>query len=649
MDRIAFLLSLSCALALAAEIPSVSLEPGTWECTEGAVVEDGVATLTGAPERYCRVTLAIPGQSVAGKTVRLSAEVNVVGVKPAQQVVYASPKLKIIDSATKANLGVNNFGANERSGWEELAVEAQVPGGLATPIVLELGLQFCTGRLQVRNVKLAEVQPWRWRVLDAGAENSPAVAGEATVSPAAGKRPNVLFIAVDDLKPELNCYGATHIKSPNLDRLAATGMMFTRAYCQQAVCSPSRTSLMTGLRPDSARVYDLTTHFRKNVPDVVTLPEHFSRNGYATISMGKIYHGGLDDKASWNTPTPKVAGGSYVSAEVRAYQAARRQEGQKKGLKGVRLYNYTAGPPVECADVPDDAYRDGGLAAAAVTALGTLNRKQQPFFLAVGFLKPHLPFAAPKRYWDMYRRDELVLADNPDAPRNAPRIAMHTFGELRSYQGMPKKGMLSDDQARELVHGYYACVSFVDAQIGKVLDELDRLGLRNNTLVVVWGDHGWHLGDHGLWCKHTNFESAARAPMLVRVPGTSSAGAACHALTEFVDIYPSLCELAGLPVPAHVEGTSFAPLIRDPQRPWKQAAFSQYPRGSVMGYSMRTDRYRYTEWIRKGGEVEAVELYDHENDPAENLSLAPLPEHGDLVKRLGEQLHRGWRAARPSQ
>jgi arylsulfatase A-like enzyme len=559
-------------------------------------------------------------------------------------VVYASPKLKIASEDRRA-LGANNFGAQDRSAWEELTVEAVIPKDQSSPVVLELGLQYCSGCLQVRNVKFEETSPWKWRVLDAETtQTADADLGEQRHS---GSPRNVLFVAVDDLKPQLGCYGMSQMLSPNLDRLAAEGMLFTRTYCQQAVCSPSRTSLMTGLRPDSTQVYNLTTHFRENVPEVVTLPQHFARHGYVTMGMGKIYHGGLDDQPSWTVPTPKFGGRGYASQAVLDDQAERRREGYEKGIRGTALYNYSAGPPVECAEVADNAYRDGALADAARAALKTLAAQNQPFFLAVGFYKPHLPFTAPKRYWDLYDREKISLASNPEAPEGAPAIAMHTFGELRAYQGIPKEGKLEESQARELVHGYYACVSFVDAQIGKVLDELERLGLSDNTIVILWGDHGWHLGDHGLWCKHTNFESATHVPMIIRVPGTASAGQSCGALTEFVDIYPSLCDLAGIPTPPHVEGTSFAALIQDPNRDWKQAAFSQYPRGSAMGYSMRTAGYRYTEWIRPGGIIEAVELYDHQNDPQENFNIAVRPQNGALLKQLGEQLHRGWRAARP--
>ncbi|MDX9982132.1 MAG: sulfatase [Lentisphaeria bacterium] len=462
-------------------------------------------------------------------------------------------------------------------------------------------------------------------------------------------RPNVLFIAVDDLRPELNCYGRTHIVSPNLDALAATGLMFTHAYCQQAVCSPSRTSLLTGLRPDSTRVYDLETHFRKNVPEVTTLPEHFKNQGYFVTGIGKLFHGGLNDEQSWSEPYLRIDGGKgYVEEDnlafVRQRQEAIRQA-PAAGRSRMRAYSF----PFEAGDVPDNAYNDGRMTEIAETTLERLTGQDQPFFFAVGYLKPHLPFNCPKRFWDLYDPASISMADNPFAPEGAPPIALHTSGELRAYREVPPgSAPIPDDLARKLIHGYYACVSYTDHNIGRLLKKLAELGRDRDTLVVVWGDHGWHLGDHGLWCKHTNFETATRVPMFLRVPGAASAGTPCHALTEFVDIYPTLCELAGLPLPPHLEGTSFAPLVENPQRPWKRAAFSQYPRGGdVMGYSMRTERHRYTEWIRRSGTTEAIELYDHETDPQENTNLAVRPEHAELVARLGTLLHEGWRAARP--
>lgn len=467
---------------------------------------------------------------------------------------------------------------------------------------------------------------------------------------AVARRSNVLFIAVDDLRPELNCYGRRQVISPNIDELAADGMMFTRTYCQQAVCSPSRTSLLTGLRPDSTQVYDLQTHFRSIIPDVVTLPQHFKNNGYFVTGIGKIFHGGLNDDPSWSEPYLKSGPGKgYVEEDninwVREVIAERKAKGSKR--PGYAAYSY----PYECADVPDNAYVDGSMTDTAEETLERLSAMDQPFFFGVGYLKPHLPFNCPKRFWDLYDRNTISLADNPFAPEGCPPIALHNSGELRAYRDVPKGNTpIPDDLARTLIHGYYACTSFTDHNIGRLLKKLKDLGRDRDTIVILWGDHGWQLGEHGLWCKHTNFEVAARVPMILRVPGAASAGTACNALTEFVDIYPTLCDLAGLSLPPHLEGTSAAPLIENPARPWKRAAFSQYPRGgglSIMGYSMRTDRYRYTEWIRRGGAVEAIELYDHQGDPNENVNLAVRPEQAELVSRLGGMLHEGWRAARP--
>ena len=475
---------------------------------------------------------------------------------------------------------------------------------------------------------------------------------------AGGERPlNVLFIAVDDLRPELGCYGSSHIRSPNIDALARRGTAFSRAYCQQAVCSPSRTSLLTGLRPDSTRVYDLRTHFRKHVPDVATLPQHFKTHGYHTQAFGKIFHGAfqtayvgakLDDPPSWSVPTWRGGPRYYFTPEGVAVARQVFARTARKSGKAVDdwVNHFVRGLATEAPDVPDNTLYDGQVADGAIAALREL--KDKPFFLAAGFLKPHLPFIAPRKYWDLYDRKAIRLADNPFAPKGAPGIALTNWGELRYYHDAPKKGPVSDALARKLIHGYYACVSFVDAQIGRLLDELDRLGLRDRTLVVLWGDHGWKLGEHGMWCKHTNFETDARAPLILSAPGARAAGKPCNALVEFVDIYPTLCELAGLPLPAHLEGTSLAPLLHDPGLIWKTAAFSQYPRGRVMGTSMRTDRWRYTEWAdRRAKKIVARELYDHKGDPAENANVAARPENAGTVERLSAMLEAGWRAARP--
>ncbi len=476
------------------------------------------------------------------------------------------------------------------------------------------------------------------------------------------ERPNVLFIAVDDLRPDLGCYGVKHIHSPNIDKLARGGTVFTRAYCQQAVCSPSRTSVLTGRRPDTTKVYDLQTHFRIHLPDVITLPQHFKQQGYHTQSMGKIFHSGLDDPQSWSVESYSPKARTYhkpeslriveeletkYKAEGTPYQQEVVQRDEKTGavLKLKRTGKMARGPAWEDPDVADNVLADGAIADKAVETLREV--KGKTFFLAVGFLKPHLPFIAPAKYFDLYPAAGIRLAANPFAPKDVPPIAMHDSAELRNYSDMPKVGPVSEAKARELVRAYQAASSFTDAQIGRVLDELERLGLREKTIVVLWGDHGWHLGEHGIWCKHSNFEVATRVAMIISAPGQKNAGKSTAALSEFVDIYPTLCELAGLPLPEGLEGTSLVPVMNDPGRPWKKAAFSQYPRQKVMGHSIRTDRYRYTEWAEPGQEPVGVELYDHQTDPAENVNIAGLAENKELVAKLSKMLKDGWQAAKP--
>ena len=488
----------------------------------------------------------------------------------------------------------------------------------------------------------------------------PALRAVAAADADPRSRPNVLFIAVDDLRPELGCYGRNHVKSPRIDRLAERGTTFLRAYCQQAVCGPSRASLLTGLRPDTTGVWGNRTHFRQRVPNAVTLPEHFKNHGYHTQGMGKIFHRSFPQKAytyysssrdtrdpqSWSVPSWFGGPRYYYTPEgIAAAKKDFQRISRKSGAALDEWVDYfTRGPATEAPDVPDEVTYDGQLAGRAVQALQKLQQQDRPFFLAVGFIKPHLPFVAPKKYWDLYDPREIALADNPLKPQGAPALAMHSFGELRYYSDVAKQGPVSDEKARRLIHGYYACVSYIDALVGRVIDELDRLGLRDRTIICLWGDHGWHLGDHGLWCKHTNFENATRAPLIVCAPRAKAPGRTTEALVEFVDIYPTLAQLAGLPLPVAVEGTSFAPLLDDPDQPGKKAALSQYPRGAAMGRSMRTDRYRFTLWQDRRGAKEtlAVELYDHQNDPEENDNLAVRPENAALVKRLRGELEQHW-------
>ena len=450
---------------------------------------------------------------------------------------------------------------------------------------------------------------------------------------AAARPRNILFIAVDDLRPKLGCYGDLAAISPNIDRLARGGMVFERAYCQQALCGPSRASLLTGLRPDTTRVYDLKTPFRNAVPDAVTLPACFKRNGYRTESYGKIFHNDkvMLDPGAWSAPEQHQIVGKrdqYVLPENRAGGPEQKASA------------------VERADVADNAYVDGKVADLALSALERI--KDDPFFIAVGYTKPHLPFAAPSKYWDLYDPAKLPLAANPYLAEGAPKHALQAYDELRSYADYPKSGPISEKQQRTAIHGYYACVSYTDALVGRLLDALDRYKLADNTVVVLWGDHGWHLGEQDYWGKTTNFEICVRAPLVLRVPGNPR-GQRTSALTEFVDLYPTLTEACGLKPPASLEGISAMPLLRDPSRPWKRAAFSQYLRqGGIMGQSMRTDRYRFTEWLAESGEVLGTELYDHSIDSLETRNLAGEAARKPQVEELRRQRRAGWRAALPA-
>ncbi len=442
-----------------------------------------------------------------------------------------------------------------------------------------------------------------------------AVAGRPAPAWAA-EQPNVLLICVDDLKPVLGCYGDVHAKTPHIDTIAARGTLFRRAYCNQAVCAPSRNALMTGLRPQTLGVYDLATYFRLARPDAVTLGQHFQTHGYETASLGKIFHTGhsnSDDAASWTVP----------SFRPRVPQYAIDENGPQESVKGKKGSDRPRGLPTECADVDDDQYADGQIAAEAVRRLAAAAESGKRFFLAVGFLKPHLPFIAPSRYWELYDPAELPLPELPNPPAGAPDYAPQFGGELRNYRDVPKgREPLGEERTRHLIHGYYAATSYIDAQIGRVLDALDKEGLAENTIVVLWGDHGWHLGDHGMWCKHTNYEQAARIPLIVATPQGRSA--VTDSLVETVDLYPTLAELAGLPAPMGLDGRSFAHVLKDPVAAHRDHVIHVYPRGGRLGRAIRTPTLRLVAWQdREAADAQPEwELYDYSADPLESRNLA---------------------------
>jgi arylsulfatase A-like enzyme len=501
-------------------------------------------------------------------------------------------------------------------------------------------------------------------------------------------QPNILFIAIDDLKPLLGCYGNTIVKTPNIDRLAKRGTVFLQNYCQQAVCGPTRASLMTGMRPDYTKVWDLKTRMRDVNPDIISLPQYFKSQGYSTQGIGKVYDprcvDSEIDKPSWSVPYyktnkkyyPKELGEPaltrYQNPATKQLAAQYAKEAAAKGLKGSEANDYVTTkvrPTTECEEVPDHAYNDGANTLQAKDILIQLSKQSGPFFLAVGLAKPHLPFVAPKKYWDLYQRDQLPVAEFQNKPADAVNIAFHNAGEIRAYTDIPAvlstandKGFgitLPADKQKELIHGYYASISYTDANVGILLNTLDSLGITDNTIIVLWGDHGWHLGDHNLWCKHSNFEQATRAPLIIAAPGLAKKPT--KSPSEFVDIFPTLCDLSGIPVPAHLQGKSLVPLMKNPDASVKTFSVSQYPRSgeiaenerlgyagtNVMGYSIRTDRYRYTIWMKNGYRstdpfsaalLVGSELYDYEKDPLEKVNFSGSTSYKKIKATLHQQM-----------
>ncbi len=474
---------------------------------------------------------------------------------------------------------------------------------------------------------------------------------------------NVLFIAVDDLRPDLRCYGNPDVVSPHIDRLASRGLTFLRHYCQEAVCNPSRQSMLTGLRPDTIGVNDLQTHFRRSRPSAPTLPQHFKDHGYATTAFGKVFHKpALNDLPSWSIAPwidrseewggdansrevenrwARLRAGGFRSDDSFYFEPEKREPRPPGGGWGL--------PSWEAPDVADDELTDGRTARAAVDALHRL--KNDRFFLAVGLLKPHLPFVAPKRYYDLYPR-AYIRASEAGPPLGAPLPALHGSAELRGYSDIPAEGKIPEEQARDLIRAYYASISYADAQVGVLLDALAETGLDRNTTVVLWSDHGYHLGELDLWNKHTNFENATRAPLIVSYPGQRAVGRKTAGLTESVDLFPSLCDICNVPMPSGLEGAAFTPLFENPDRLWKRAVFSQYPReipgiGPGMGYSMRTNRYRYTEWTAEASPYKSLELYDYKQGALEQRNIAARPENQSLVNGLSGILQEGWRGSLP--
>lgn len=464
---------------------------------------------------------------------------------------------------------------------------------------------------------------------------------------AATDRPNILMILVDDLRPELGCYGAAHMVTPNIDRLAGNGMLFERAYTAQAVCLPSRISLFSGQYPQTTGVTNLQQKYWQLHENPMTLTRYLRENGYRTIALGKVYHDERwqewDDWTEMMNRRDGIHRSRYASPESAKLLQVLDAEAKEMGLQDRAYRQHVRLGPTEQTFGPDENYHDYDMTSLVIDKLQRLKDAKQPFFLNVGYRKPHLPFVAPKRFWDLYDRESLPMTTNPEPPAGAPEIALMTWGELRNYRDVPAEGPVSDSLARELTHGYYACVSYVDAQVGRLLAALESTGLSDSTLVVLWGDHGWKLGDHGMWCKHTNYEIDTHIPLIVKLPDSEHAGARISEPTETIDIYPTICEFLGLEVPESVEGQSFAYLFEDPSESRQELAYSEYERhAGITGFSMKQKQLRYTEWIHlESGEIRFRELYNHAKDPQENFNIIDDPAVANLLPILSENLHLG--------
>ena len=446
--------------------------------------------------------------------------------------------------------------------------------------------------------------------------------------------PNVLIILVDDLKPTLGCYGDKIAKTPNIDRLFSRGLRFDRAYCNQAVCAPSRFTLMLGSHSTSSGLYGLGSRLRDRHLNAVTLPQHFAAHGYRTESLGKVFHighGNEGDPLSFSVPHFKEKVIEYLDPASTQGGQLTREEALFTNQKLDAIRSLPRGAAFEAPIANDDDYADGRVAAETIVRLQSAKQRREtegtPFFIVAGFVRPHLPFSAPKKYWDLYDPNQLPLPAFEQLPENAPAVAGKRGGEITAYDPVPadRAAAFSTSLKQQLIHGYYASTSYMDAQVGRVIDELDRLKLQGDTMIVFWSDHGYHLGDHGIWTKHTNYEQATRIPLLIVAQGVTQPNTVTSQLTESVDLYPTLAELAGLPKPGGpqpIDGLSLAPVLRDPKARIRDHVFHAYP-NAKLGRAIRTDRYRLVEWKTPGANPESaeLELYDYETDPQETRNV----------------------------
>lgn len=464
----------------------------------------------------------------------------------------------------------------------------------------------------------------------------------------ANEKPNILLILVDDLRPAIAAYGDPVAITPNLDRLTERGMRFDAAYCNQAVCAPSRYNLMLGSRSTSSGLYDLSSNLRKSFPNAVTMPQYFAQHGYRTESLGKVFHighGNLGDPESFSVPHFKELVVEYQLTECTGGGQLTREEGYftNQGKKDANGKLRPRGAAFEAPDVDDEAYADGRVAAETINRLNAAKDRDEPFFIAAGFARPHLPFTVPKKYWDLYDPAKLPLAEIDSPPIGAPPFALKAGGEIAAYKPVPVNGEVNEDLARKLIHGYYASVSYVDTQIGKVISAVDKLGLADNTIIVLWGDHGFHLGELGIWTKHVNYEMATRIPFVIAAPGVTESGSFTGQLAETVDLFPTLAELAGLPTPRgpqSIDGTSLVPVLRDSTARVRDHAYHCFPRGGKLGRAIRTENYRLVDWrpIADPTANPVYELYDYTQGTVETENIAT--SNPEVVSKLRSILAR---------
>ena len=439
------------------------------------------------------------------------------------------------------------------------------------------------------------------------------------------KKQNILFISIDDFRPKISSYGETKMITPNIDKLASEGLQFNNAYTNIAVCGASRASLMTGIRPSLNRFNDFSTRAQVDTPQAISLNQLFMDNGYETISYGKIYHHSDDFQQHWSEKDK-----GQIQSDFQDPKSIERVNNAEKGEYGNKNLTY------EYPDVDDYAYNDGKITQNAIHKLKVLKEDDQPFFMAVGYVSPHLPFIQPKKYWDMYDHDSIQLADNSYQPENSPFIAIeaqHNSAELRkNYLDIPAQGKLDDDLARNLIHGYYASVSYMDALIGELIKELDDLGLRDNTTIILWSDHGYFLGEHGFWCKHSTFHEAVKIPFIMSSPGYAK-NQITDSFTELVDVYPTLCELANITPPTYIHGKSLTPVLKNPSIQLKDEIYTRYKQGEAVIDA----NYSYTEFYR-GKTYVGNMMYDMKNDLKQNIDISKTPANAKLVKMYSQKL-----------